>query len=279
MPVLFHQDDVELETIAPGVTTQTLLNEMRIGDDRILLQRVTIEPGCELPLSIPGGGFAWMQLLRGTARITSSPIEDDLTKAHIVLLPPGFIGVLTGFDKAELLLAIVPDAARFDPKFTTKPPRYRAIDWMREPVLDAEHDARKRIYMVTPKMFGTKAFKGEMIIYPPNTHAANHHHEGAEHFQYVISGEGTVFLSEKRHEMRKGSVLYNYEYERHYFQNNGTQAFVFVEFFVPGECKTIWPPGAKIGTWVPTGQDIAGRTPVRNIKAHSSQQIVTPEDV
>jgi hypothetical protein len=33
-----------------------------------------------------------------------------------------------------------------------------------EPVF-AEHDGA--IYAVTPKLFGTKAIKGEMIIYPP----------------------------------------------------------------------------------------------------------------
>jgi hypothetical protein len=41
---------------------------------------------------------------------------------------------------------------------------------------------------VTPKLAGTKAIKGEMIIYPPGTAAANHHHEGAEHFMYVLRG-------------------------------------------------------------------------------------------
>ena len=40
-------------------------------------------------------------------------------------------------------------------------------------MLDSEYDARKRIYLVTPNLFGTKAVKGEMIIYPPGTAAVN----------------------------------------------------------------------------------------------------------
>ncbi len=279
MPVLFNQDDVQQDQIAAGVTSQVLLNEALIGNDRIMLQRLVIEPGAQMPLSTAPGGFAWAQLLSGTARLTADGIEDHLTKSHIVLLPPDFEGTLAGVEPCELLLANVPDAARFDPEFTTNPPPYRCVDWTREPVLDAEHDARKRIYMVTPKMFATKAFKGEMIIYPPNTFAPTHHHEGAEHFQYVIAGTGTVFLSEKPQEMRQGDVLYNYEFERHYFENHGDEDFIFVEFFVPGECKTIWVPGADVCAWVPTGQDIEGRMPVREIKAHSSELVTTPDDV
>jgi len=48
-----------------------------------------------------------------------------------------------------------------------------------------------RASALTPKLFGTKAVKGEMIIYPPGMAAANHHHVGAEHFMYVLRGRGT----------------------------------------------------------------------------------------
>jgi len=279
MPVLFNQDEAETKEIAPGVKCQILLDKPRTSNDRIMLQRILLEPGAQMPLSIANGSFAWTQLLSGEVIITAENIKDHLTKAHIALLPPDFEGTLSAETSCEVLLANVPDAQRFDESFTKNPPGYRCVDWTREPVLDAEHDARKRIYMVTPKMFDTKAFKGEMIIYPPNTNAPNHHHEGAEHFQYVISGSGTVFLSEQPHDMKKGDVLYNYEMERHYFENHGEEDFIFVEFFVPGECKTIWVPGADVCAWMPTGQDIEGRMPVRDIKAHSSELVTTPDDV
>src|SRR5664279_1961333 len=89
-----------------------------------------------------------------------------------------------------------------------------SVAWIQ--VLDGEHDARKRIYLVTPKMFGTKVVKGEMIIYPPGTAAANHHHEGAEHFMYVLRGHGTVYANEKPFAVRKGDVIYYPDLERHY---------------------------------------------------------------
>jgi hypothetical protein len=54
---------------------------------------------------------------------------------------------------------------------------------------------------------------------------------------------------------------------------------VFVEFFVPGEYKTIWAPGAAVCTWLPTGRDISGRKPAREIRAHSSALVNSPQDV
>ncbi len=279
MPVLFNQDSVGATPLAAGAARQVLLDETRTGNDAIGLERWTVAAGSAAPLSVAADGFAWLQLLAGAGELTSGAAPDQLTTDHIVLLPPGFEGRLAATDDAEVLIANVPRAARFDAAFATRPPAYRCLDWTREPVLDAEHDARKRIYMVTPKMFGTKAFKGEMIIYPPGTVAADHHHEGAEHFQYVVAGAGTVFLDGEPNPLRAGDVLYNYEFERHYFENAGTQDFIFVEFFVPGECKTVWAPGAEICAWLPTGKDIRGRQPAREIAAHSSEAVALPGDV
>ena len=127
-------------------------------------------------------------------------------------------------------------------------------------MLDSEHDARKRIYLVTPKLFGTKAVKGEMIIYPPGTAAANHHHEGAEHFMYVLRGRGTVYANEKPFPVRKGDVIYYPDRERHYLEAASDEELVFAEFFAPAEFKTIWVNETQICAWLPTGRDIRGRS-------------------
>ena len=137
---------------------------------------------------MPATSVAWVQGSTGEARLVRGEAVETLTDAHVAFLPPGFAGTLRSAGGAALLYGEVPQAGDLDPGFETNPPPFRLVDWTREPVLDSEHDARKRIYLVTPKMFATKAVKGEMIIYPPGTEAANHHHEGAEHFMYVLRG-------------------------------------------------------------------------------------------
>jgi len=226
-------------------------------------------------MSIPAGSVAWLQVLGGEAQLS----HEKLTDAHVAFLPGGFSADLRTAGGTVVLYGEIPQAAKLDPGFTKNTPPLRITDWTREPVLDSEHDARKRIYLVTPKLFGTKAVKGEMIIYPPGTAAANHHHEGAEHFMYVLRGRGTVYANETPFKVRAGDVIYYPDRERHYLEAAKDEELVFAEFFAPAEFKTTWVNESEVCAWLPTGRDIRGRLPVREIKAHSSAEVESPRDV
>lgn len=268
MAIHFNESTVATETIGDNVQRQRLLTAARVQGTNILLDRLTLGGGAVTEINVPAGNLAWFQLLEGEIVFRRPQGEDSLSEAHIVFLPPDFTGTLSTRKGAVLLYAEIPDAGRFDPAFATQPPQLRVVDWTREPVLDSEHDARKRIYVVTPKLFGTHVLKGEMIIYPPGTEAANHHHEGAEHFMYLLKGRATAHANEQPFQVRKGDVVYFHDFERHFFRSEGDEDMVFVEFFVPGDYKTVWAPGASVCTWVPTGRDIRGQKPVREIQKH-----------
>ena len=279
MAVTFNESTVAAEAAGNGVKRQRLLTEARVEGTRVLLDRLTLAPGAAFELAVAAGNLAWFQMLEGEATLRRTDGEKRLTSAHIAFLPPGFRGTLHSPSGAALLYAEVPHAARFDADFIREPPRFRIVDWTREPVLDSEHDARKRIYIVTPALFGTKAIKGEMIIYPAGTEASNHHHEGAEHFMYVLKGRGTAFANERPFAVQKGDVIHYDDRERHYLRSEGDEDMVFVEFFVPGEYRTVWAPGAAVCTWLPSGRDIRGGKPAREIRAHSSALSASPPDV
>lgn len=279
MAIVLNERDVAAEPFGANVKRQRLLTEARVKGTRVLLDRWTLAPGTIAGIEVPAGNLAWFQMLEGDVALTHAGGEERLTAAHIVFLPPAFHGTLASRAGATLLRAEVPDAGRYDPEFSRNPPRLRVVDWMREPVLASQHDARKRIYVVTPKLFGTKAIKGEMIIYPPGTEASNHHHEGAEHFMYVTRGHGTAWADEKPFPVQQGDLICYADRERHYLRGEGEEDMVFVEFFVPGEYRTIWAPGAAVCTWLPTGRDIRGHRPVREIAAHSSALVESPSDV
>jgi quercetin dioxygenase-like cupin family protein len=279
MALTINETTITPEPIAHGVTRQRLLTEKHTAQGKVLLDRVNIAAGVQQALSVAEGDLAWIQILGGEATLSHGNTAQALTQAHIVFLPPGFAGTLTAASDAALLHATVPDAARFDAAFKTNPPQLRIVDWTREPMLDSEHDARKRIYIATPKLFGTKAIKGEMIIYPPGTEASNHHHEGAEHFMYVLKGRGTAYANESPLPVKKGDLIYYGDRERHYLRSEGDTEMAFVEFFVPGEYKTIWVPGAPVCTWTPTGTSLSGAKPVREIARHTSADVVSPADV
>jgi hypothetical protein len=182
MATIFNESAVVPASAGQGAARQPLLSTARVPGSGILLDRLTLQGGGEMRLAVPTTSVAWLQPLDGETLLAQGALRHTLTDAHVAFLPPGFASSLRSTGGATLLYGEIPDAARLDPAFKQNPPPFRLADWTCEPVLDSEHDARKRIYLVTPKLFGTKAVKGEMIIYPPGTAAANHHHEGAEHF-------------------------------------------------------------------------------------------------
>jgi hypothetical protein len=184
MATIFNESRIAAEPAQSGVSRQRLLTRERVSGTRILLDRLTLAPGGEASLAVPAQGLAWFQMLQGEAVLAHDGERLALTDAHVAFLPPSYAATISSSRGAVLLVGEIPDAASLDSALTNNPPGFRVVDWTREPVLDSEHDARKRIYLVTPKLFGTKAVKGEMIIYPPGTAAANHHHVGAEHFMF-----------------------------------------------------------------------------------------------
>ena len=279
MAITLNERAVDAQSFGVNATRQRLLTEARVKGTKVLLDRWTLGPGAMIELGLAARDLAWFQLLEGEAALASTAGSQTLTINHVAFLPPGFRGTLAAHNDAVVLYAEVPDAARFDPQLAAEPPQLRIVDWTREPVLDSEHDARKRIYVVTPALFGTKAIKGEMILYPPGTECPNHHHEGAEHFMYVLAGSGTAWANEQPFHVKKGDLIWYADCERHYLKSGPFEEMRFVEYFVPGECTTIWASGAPVCTWRPTGKDIRGRTPAREIAKHSSRDFAIPQDV
>lgn len=278
MAIHFHESEVAAEPVAVGVKTQPLINAARFPDMRVKVERITIEAGAALPLAVATDSLAWLQIIDGSAKLSGTGVCAALASEHVTFLPQEFQGRLEARDNAVVIMTEVPNVSRLDRQFAKSPPPLKVVDWQREPVLASEHDARRRIYLATPKLFGTHAVKGEMIIYPPGTCGANHHHVGADHFMVFLKGRGTAYADETPFRVRQGDVVYYHDLERHYLMADDDSEMVFVEFFVPGDFRTVWVDEALVCTWNPTGRDIAGGIPVRDIARHSVAG-GTPQDV
>lgn len=279
MAVIFNQASIEAESTSDGVAIKRLITLDRVKSDKVQSEQLRLEAGAETDFRVAEGDLSWAHVLEGSAVVTTAKGEQSVTADHFLFLPPGLSARIRSEDGATIFRATVPDAGRFDANWDAAALDYRCIDWTEEPVLDSEFDARKRIYLITPKLSETRAAKGEMIIYPPGTEAANHHHEGAEHFQVILKGSATFYLNEQPQKVRAGDTVYIYDNERHFLINDGDEELVFIEYFVPGTYDTVWVPGASICTWSPTGKNIKGGKPSREIAAHSSPQAHERSDV
>jgi quercetin dioxygenase-like cupin family protein len=274
MAIHFNESTIKATVAASGVASQRLLSRANAPDILFELDRLAISPGGQKTLTIAPSELAWLQMIDGSATLNSGGRKSPLSANHIGLLPPGFNGTLVTEAGATLLLVLVPDVAKLDPAIGANPPPFRVIDWQDEPLLQSEHDARKRIYIVTPKMFGTRAIRGEMIIYPPGTECPVHHHRGGAHFMYFLAGQGTCYAgADQVMHVRTGDVVYYHDLEPHWVKGGDTSDLIFSEFFVPSAVETVWADPSKVCTWIPTGVNRRGSTPSRVIEKHAHSHL------
>ena len=270
MSVHLNQDNVVPELLPDGASRRRLIHEDNVPGTQCRFDVLTLEAGGSMDLQLPRQGVAWAQVLNGCLRVQGGGEDRVLGESQLLFLANAFAGRLASDKGAELILLEVPNAGQFDPESESGLPGVQSIDLGLEPMLQSEHDERTRIYVATPRLFGTRALIGELVAFPPGTASQNHHHVGAEHFQYVLRGEATVYLNETPQRLEAGDLLYKYDRERHYCENDGSGELVFVEFFVPGEYETVWADPERQCAWSPTGKNALGGEPSRHIATHTS---------
>jgi len=139
----------------------------RLADDRLSIELLSLPASDSIEISTDDGELAWLQVLSGDCRLDADPLTPDC----IAMLARGAVATLTADATARVLVARVPRAVDYDDRLARL--ARVLVDWTTEPVLSSEHDARRRIYLASPRLWGTSAVKGEMIIYPPDSVPAN----------------------------------------------------------------------------------------------------------
>lgn len=112
------------------------------------------------------------------------------------------------------------------------------------------------------------AHQGGELLRPSNTMVA---------FSHAVE-LGADVLDTDMHVTADCHLVYKYEGERHFVQNDPDTEMALVELFVPGAWETEWADPSLACTWAPTGTNLEGTDPTRDIAAHTSDGTVH-EDV
>ena len=241
-----------------------VLESERTGDSRLEISEIFVPKNNRVLFENPVNEISIFHVLSGSGHWESQHFANN----HVAFLPENQKASFSAGFATNILKTTVKDFMRYEKADNISSREFKIVNWFDEPVLQSEHDDRKRVYIATKNLLGTSAIKGEVIIYPPNTEAPSHYHVGAEHFQYVLAGSGIAKLDGKEVILEPGDLIYNFEEEIHSFKNSYHQDFTFVEFFVPGDCKTIWTTPEKVCTWLPTNSSLSGASPTRFIPKH-----------
>src|SRR5207253_1732658 len=99
------------------------------------------------------------------------------------------------------------------------------------PHLRSTRDGRDRLDLVTDAVpVGAKLIRADRIIYQPGDTAARHFHTDCHHLFYVLEGEGLLHVDEGSFRLRGGMVATVGASEVHWFENDTSSSFSFVEF-------------------------------------------------
>ena len=267
MTLLIRGTKIAKYEVSDGVSQKLLLNRHETGDSRLEIKKISLNAKANFELTLEQNSLNWLHAL--TSGLVVNSHKFDMQSLIVLNFGTKIIIENVGDTEAELLFCAIPKVSRFLSQSEPIPFDNHLVDWSVEPGLVSEFDSRNRIYLASPGLWqGVSCVKGEMIIYPHGGAAPPHHHEGAEHFQYIMAGSGIVTFNETEHVVEKGDILYFFENELHAFANKEPEEFVFSEFFVPGSYNTVWQNDSNICTWLPTGKNINGKKASRHIEKH-----------
>lgn len=264
MPLVNKFNDTKIINLSPGIEFRELLSKNSLQDERLQINYLKIDKHITHTIKNNVDEVSWVQIIEGNISVESNVLD----KSQIIFLSTEQEIEIYSNKNSVIIHTIIPDFHRFDPRIKEKYlSNMQIVDWGEEPVLKSEHDDRTRVYMLSESLVNTDGVKGELIIYPKNTSCPEHYHTGGEHYQLIVSGEIIVNLNGAECQLNALDVLYNFENENHWFYTNDKECH-FVEFFVPGEAKTIWTQTTNVCTWSPIGKNIKGGKPSRIIEKH-----------
>ena len=109
------------------------------------------------------------------------------------------------------------------------------------PQLHSTRDTRDRLDLITDNVPVKARFvRADRIIYHPGDTAARHYHTDCHHLFYVLYGNGVLHVDDGSHRLSPGTVAVVRPSEVHWFENDTSENFAFVEFWGPPPKETVW---------------------------------------
>jgi hypothetical protein len=65
MAIKFNESDIGAEAFGGNARRQRLLTAARVPNTKVLLDRITLDAGAIIDLTVPAGSVAWFQMLEG----------------------------------------------------------------------------------------------------------------------------------------------------------------------------------------------------------------------
>lgn len=124
------------------------------------------------------------------------------------------------------------------------------------PHFASTRDTRDRLDLVTNEVpVGAQRLRADRIVYHPGDTAAAHFHVDCHHVFWVMGGSGVLHTGSgpeaRATRLAAGMSALVEPGEVHWFQNDGSEEFSFVELWAPPPADTVWTVEGDRCTWAP----------------------------
>ncbi len=120
-------------------------------------------------------------------------------------------------------------------------------------------DTRDRLDLVTDDTgVGARTIRADRIVYHPGDTAAAHHHTDCQHVFCVLAGSGLLYTDGEANRLEAGMSALVGPGEVHWFHNDTSENFSFVEFWAPPPTGTVWTAEGDRCTWGPAAAPMPG---------------------
>jgi mannose-6-phosphate isomerase-like protein (cupin superfamily) len=219
----------------------------------LTVKRLRVAPGARTLDTPLGGTEAFAYVIAGSGTAVVSPVTDGEqfalgTESVLWLSASGSLTIEAGDEPLDVLVALTTGPA---PEAGFAPLR-KVFAAGELPHLVSTRDTRDRLDLVTDDVpVGAKAIRADRIIYHPGDTAAAHYHTDCHHVFCVLAGSGLLYDGEHAHRLNAGDSALVGPGEVHWFENDRTEGFSFVEFWAPPPTETIWTVEGDRCTWAP----------------------------
>lgn len=118
------------------------------------------------------------------------------------------------------------------------------------PHLTSTRDTRDRLDLVTENVpVDATRIRADRILYHPGDTAAAHYHADCHHVFCVLAGSGLLYSGEQAIRLDAGASALVGPGEEHWFENDRSGEFSFVEFWAPPPTDTVWTVQGDRCTW------------------------------
>lgn len=243
---------VAWETLAPGVWRASIGNEDPRGRGDMLAEFLRIGEGGRLDLTPSAASDRYLFVITGRASLSDGRARHDLGPRTLAALREADRGAVSAASADEVLLVSVTAPAPGTPSGAAgsapAAPANRSVqgtralvvlDAAKQPGEEERESGKRRIYLVTEALTGSKRAHAMIVTYRAATVTPRHQHPNASSLFVVLEGHGIVLANGREVQVESGTVIHYPRADRHALRSADERGMSFLEFHIPAEYETV----------------------------------------